>query len=463
MQESLLLAPSTAIACPRCENKFSLQQGFAKQALESLAASSAKGIEELKASERSAAARRTQELVAAQEQVARGASERFQRQLAQQAESHAVAIKALQERFSLSQAQISQIEAREAAIAAREQSFKREVQKAASQAAAQMVSGERSAFEARLQEKEVQIADLRAAELSLRDDKLRVEDRAAALELEVARKLDAGRGEIEARTRAQEQERAALREAEYQKTIADMRAKLNEAQRKAEQGSQQLQGEVLELAIEEGLRRAFPLDQIDEVKKGFRGGDVVQCVATRSGQIAGKLLWETKRAKDWSPQWIVKLKEDMRHCGAEIGILVTTPTAVPKEWSIGQTFGLVEDVWVSTWSQALQLAEVLRSGILDCHRQRVATAGKGEKLEAVYDYLTSTHFAHKLRAVFDAFEKMREELESEKHQAMQRWARRDKQIQSGVSCLLGIGGEIQGLAQQELPELELAPLKLVAQ
>jgi hypothetical protein len=137
------------------------------------------------------------------------------------------------------------------------------------------------------------------------------------------------------------------------------------------------------------------------------------------------------------------------------------PTAVPKDWKSAQTFGLHEGVWVTTWSAALNLGEVLRNGVLDCHKQRLISAGKGEKLEAVYDYLTSAHFAQKLRAVYDTFEKMREDLEAEKHQSLQRWARRDKQLQSGLSCLLGIGGEIQGLAQQELPELELTPLKLV--
>jgi hypothetical protein len=475
MHDSLLLSRTTAVVCPRCEFTFSVEQGFAKQALDSIASQSALGIAELKAQERSLAERQVQELLSAQEHNTRHATEHYKRELARQAQEHAAALKeakisvdaalqtrlqALQGKLAQQQNELQTMQEREQAITAREQAIKREVQEAASRATAELVAGERSAFEQRLREKEAQVAELRAAEISLRNDKARIEDRAAALELEVARQLDAGRSEIEARTRAQEQERAALREAEYHKTIADMRVKLNEAQLKAEQGSQQLQGEVLELAMEEGLRRAFPPDQIEEVKKGFRGGDVIQRVATRSGQIAGNLLWEAKRAKEFSPQWIAKLKDDMRQCGAEVGVLVTMPTAVPKEWKHTQTFGLHEGVWVTTWSAALHLGEVLRCGVLDCHKQRLISAGKGEKLEAVYDYLTSPHFAQKLRAVYDTFEKMREDLEAEKHQSLQRWARRDKQLQSGLNCLLGIGGEIQGLAQQELPELELTPLKL---
>ncbi len=234
-----------------------------------------------------------------------------------------------------------------------------------------------------------------------------------------------------------------------------MRSQLVEAQRKADQGSQQLQGEVLELAIEEGLRRAFPLDTIEEVKKGQRGGDVLQHVITRTGQIAGTILWETKRAKDWSLQWIPKLKEDMRQCGAAVGILVTTPTATPKDWPQSALFALHEEIWVTQPSCAVGMAEALRLGLIDLHRQRAVSAGKGEKMEALYDYLTSPQFAQKLKAVYETFKRMREELESERSLTIQRWARREKQLQAGVTQLLGIGGEIQGLAQQEMPMLEL--------
>jgi len=167
------------------------------------------------------------------------------------------------------------------------------------------------------------------------------------------------------------------------------------------------------------------------------------------------MLWEAKRAKDWSGQWLGKLKEDMRACEAEVGVLVITGTALPKDWEAGQLFGLMEEVWVTTWSAALQLAVVLRAGLLDLHKQRLVSAGKGEKMEAVYDYLTSSQFAHKLKAVYAAFHRMRQELEAEKSSTMQRWARREKQLQSGVAELVGVAGDIQGLSQQDLPLLEI--------
>jgi hypothetical protein len=306
-----------------------------------------------------------------------------------------------------------------------------------------------------LAEKDRQMATLREEQLQLRKERERLKDEKAALALEVQKQVDQQLQRRESIVRAQETERYQLEKAELQKKLDDAGEQLAAAQRKMEQGSQQLQGEVLELVIEEGLRRAFPLDAIEEVKKGQRGGDVVQRVITRSGQVAGTILWETKRAKEWAPQWIPKLKEDMRASGAAVGILVTMPAALPKDWPAGAYFAAYEDVWITQSSTAFGVAELLRLGLLDLHRQRAISAGKGEKMEALYDYLTSPQFAQKLKAVYEVFKKMREELESEKNVTMQRWARREKQLQAGVAQLLGIGGEIQGLAQQELPLLEL--------
>ena len=468
--DSLLLAPNTRVTCPECEHEFSLEQGFAKQALESIAAASAHSMEGVRERERLAADKRAQQLANEHAKAAQRQAEDGQQLLKGQTDRHAKAmvdlrtvteqaftpqLVALTLQLTESQAKITAMDQREVTLVAREKSLETRVAELAATRAAALVAGERQEYQNQLMARDQQLADSRAAEVALRKDKAAVEDRAAALEVEVARKLDAGRAEIEAKVRSQEQERSTLREAEYQKTIEDMRGKLTEAQQKADQGSQQLQGEVLELAIEEGLKRAFPLDTIEEVKKGARGGDIIHRVTSRSGQSAGVILWETKRAQVWSPAWIAKLKEDMRACGAEMGVLVTMTNATPKEWASSQPFGLHEEVWVCTWGPALQLAEVLRAGLLDVHKQRLVSAGKGEKMDAVYAYVTSAQFAQKLQAVYGAFKKMKEELESEKSVTAQRWARREKQLQSGAMQLLGIGGDIQGIAQIEGPALEL--------
>jgi hypothetical protein len=338
---------------------------------------------------------------------------------------------------------------------AREQGLETRIAQEAQARAQQLFASDRQELEQQLAQKSHLISELRSAELSLRRDKSALEDRAAGLEIEVARKLDSGRAELETRVRAQERERAEFERADLQKRLDDVNTQLAEAQRKTHQGSQQLQGEVLELTLQSGLERAFPLDTIDEVKKGARGGDVIQRVMTRNGQAAGILLWEAKRARDWSAQWVTKLKEDMRGCAADVAVLVITGTALPKDWEAGQLFGLHEDIWITSWTTALQLAAVLRSGLVDLHKQRLVSTGKGEKMEAVYDYLTSSQFAHKLKAIYGTFYRMRQELEAEKSQTLQRWARREKQLQTGIAELVGVAGDIQGLAQQDLPLLEM--------
>jgi len=468
----LLLRPDTTVTCPKCADEFSLDQGFAKKALEQLAETSAQAIAAVRDSERTQVEKRAQQLAIERARAAHDEAAGLKKLLKEQSEAHAKAlaevrslaeksvaprIEELQNALSQSDSQLKVLRGREDALAVREKDLESRVGAAAVAKAAEMMAAERQSFEEQLAAKNAQVVTLRDEQLQLRREREQLKDERAAMELTVQKKADELVQQREIIVRTQEQERSSLKEAELQKTIADMRAQLVEAQRKADQGSQQMQGEVLELAIEESLRRAFPLDTIEEVKKGQRGGDVLQHVMTRTGQTAGTILWETKRAKDWSLQWIPKLKEDMRGCGAAVGILVTMPGAVPREWDAAAYFALHEEVWVTQPSCVIGIAEALRAGLIDLHRQRAVSAGKGEKMEALYDYLTSPQFAQKLRAVYETFTRMREELESEKNVTTQRWARREKQLQAGMTQLLGIGGEIQGIAQEELPMLEMEP------
>jgi hypothetical protein len=405
MNTTLVLQPDARVTCPKCEHEFSLEAGFARNALEGIEAASEDALAQLREVERAAADKRAQQREKQQQEAQARALEEVRRQTAEQAaQASRLELDGLRKQNATAQEQLNQ---------------------------------------------------LRAEQLQLRDERQKLKDEKESLQLEVRKQVDAQLAQRESLVRAQEQERSVLDKAELQKTIDDMKAQMADMQRKAEQGSQQLQGEVLELALEEGLRRAFPLDVIEEVKKGQRGGDVIHRVQSRSGAAAGILLWETKRAAVWNQQWLSKLKEDMRGCGADAGVLVTTASALPRDWEANTQFGLCDDCWVVTWPMAVQLGEALRAGLLDVHKQRVASAGKGEKMEALYDYVTSPQFAQKLKAVMDSFQRMREELEAEKNQTLQRWARREKQLEAGKAALLGVGGEIQGLAQHDLPQLEL--------
>jgi hypothetical protein len=468
--QSLLLQAQTRITCPKCDHTFGLEQGFARAALERYEHSTQGTLQALRASERAEADKRAQQLASQQAGALRDENVELRRILKEQGEKHAQALKevttlaqqtvapqlhALRTELAARQSRIDEFTQREAALAAREKEIELRIAEGTQRRAQALLAEERAQFQSQLADKDQQLLQLRARELQLLKDKQSLNDRAGELEIEVARKLDAGRMDIESRVRAQERERAEFEKAELQKRLADVNEQLAEAQRKGTQGSQQLQGEVLELTLQQDLEACFPLDSIEEVRKGARGGDVIQRVMTRGGQLAGVLLWEAKRAKDWSPQWVAKLKEDMRAGGADIGILVSVGSCFPKVWQTGALFDLHEDVWVTSWSTAVQLATVLRCNLLEVHKQRMVSAGKGEKMEAVYDYLTSSQFAQKLKAIYGAFHRMRQELEAEKSQTLQRWARREKQLQSGVAELMGIAGDIQGLAQQDLPLLEI--------
>jgi hypothetical protein len=468
--QKLLLPEDTSITCPKCKNTFGLEQGFARAALEQLERSTEGALEAVRRAERAESDKRAQQLATQQANHLREENAELKRLLKEQGEKHAQALKevtqiaqqsaapqlqALRAELTARQARIDEFTRRESDLTERERGLEARVTEAAQKRAETLVANERVLFESRLAEREQQLADVRSRELQLLKDKQALQDRASELDIEVARKLDTSRVELESRIRAQERERSELESAELRKRLTDMQEQLAEAQRKGAQGSQQLQGEVLELTLQEDLEAAFALDSIEEVRKGARGGDVLQRVMTRSGQLAGVLLWEAKRAKDWSPQWVTKLKEDMRAAGADVGILVSVGPCYPKGWEEGMLFDLHEDIWVTSWSTAVQLATALRSGLLEVCKQRVASAGKGEKMEAVYDYLTSSQFSQKLKAIYGAFHRMRQELEAEKSQTLQRWARREKQLQSGVAELVGVAGDIQGLAQQDLPLLEM--------
>lgn len=449
---TMILARDATLTCPHCDRTFALSEGFARQALEHLEQQSDDALARVREEERAAADKRSQQLAmerqksfdAALADARRAAEQRFAPQLAD-----------LQREANEAKLQLDAIAQREAAMAQREAALEARVNEAAKAKLAELQSTERRAHADALAEEHARVQALQQEQVTLREDKRRLQAEKDAMQLEVQRQVDAKLSEHLNTARLQEQEKSRLDKAEMQKRIDDATAQVMEMKRKLEQGSQQMQGEILELDLEGALKLAFPLDVIEEVRKGVRGGDLLQRVMTRTGQEAGTILWETKRAKDWSPQWCAKLKEDMRNCGAAVGILVTSPGALPRTWPSDCLFGIHEEIWVTHGITATSVAEALREGIIEVHRQRLAAAGKGEKMEALYDYLTSPQFGQKLRAVYETFQKMREDLESERNTMTQRWARREKHLQAGMQQLLGIGGEIQGLAQQELPALEM--------
>ncbi|MET0507362.1 MAG: DUF2130 domain-containing protein [Burkholderiaceae bacterium] len=276
------------------------------------------------------------------------------------------------------------------------------------------------------------------------DDKLREAD--VVIEKRIAEGLAAARQQA----RHDVERDLKLRVTEREETIASLQKKLEEMQRKLEAGSQQLQGEVLEIELEAQLRHRFPLDRIDPVAKGERGGDALQRVVGPHGQDCGAILWESKRTLRWNDAWLDKLKQDQRDARAEVAVIVSQ--ALPKGV---EHFDLVDGVWVVEPRVAMAIATSLRHSLVDLAGARLATSGQHGKMELVYRYLTGPHFRQRVQAIVEAFTTMQDDLQRERRLFTKHWARREAQIDRVLQSTLGMYGDLQGIAGgSELFELD---------
>jgi hypothetical protein len=294
-------------------------------------------------------------------------------------------------------------------------------------------------------EKEQGLEHARKVELELRARQRELEDKDKAREIEVARTLDSERAKIQENARKMAEEQHRLKDAEREKKLQDAIRVNEELKRKLEQGSQQTQGEVLELDLEESIRRAFPLDQVAPVPKGISGADILQNIFNNRGAICGTLIWEIKRTKNWSDTWLAKLKEDQRQAKADLAILVSE--ALPEDCD---HFQEIRGVWVTNPRCAINLAGALRLVMVQVAQAKSAAVGKNEKMEFLYRYLSGPDFRHKIEAIVEAFNEMEADLREERRVAERRWAKREKQIQKVISNTSGMYGDLQGLIGSSL-------------
>lgn len=289
-------------------------------------------------------------------------------------------------------------------------------------------------------------------ELELRRQKRELEEREKNLELETARKMDEERKKIEENVLKAEDERRKMQDKEKDMQIENLKHMLEEANRKASGVSQQVQGEVLEVDLEETLVRSFPTDTIEPVAKGVAGGDIVQTVKNSMGKTAGAILWETKRAK-WSPSWLSKLRDDTRKVSATSSILVTED--LPKDL---ESFGFVDGVLVTSYRYALALAVIVRRGIMQTAAAKAAAAAKDESLEMVYQYLQSDSFRHRIEGYIDGIHEMKIDLDSERRSMERIWKKREMQITKSEMSIAKLYGELQGIMGASLPEIKTLTL-----
>jgi len=284
-----------------------------------------------------------------------------------------------------------------------------------------------------------------------------LKQREEELELSVQRKLQEQRNELSEQIRKQEAERFNLKDTEYQlkqkeleKQLEDQKKLVDEMKRKAEQGSMQLQGEVQELILEELLRDNFPFDLIGEVGKGVRGADCIQTVRNKFGLECGRIIYESKRTKDFGGDWIDKLKKDMRAIGVDVAVIVSQ--CYPKGMDC---FGEKDGVWICSFEEVKAVAYILRDGIIKLANLAKAQDNKGDKMHLLYDYLISNEFSEQWKAIREGYMSMRISIQKERDAMEKMWKAREKQLEKVLLNAAHIKGSIEGIAGSDMIHLEL--------
>jgi len=314
-------------------------------------------------------------------------------------------------------------------------------------------SAKTALLEEQLKNKEEKLAQATKNEIELRKEKIKLNEEKQAFELEKMRQLEKAKKTIveEANKKATEEQQYVI--AQLKKQLTDATKAKDDLARKLEQGSQQTQGEVLELELEEILKAEFPQDEIVPVPKGVKGADVIHKIIDRSGRLCGQIIWESKKTKAWSEGWIQKLKDDQRAIKADLAVIVSIvlPTEV-------KGFSLRDGVFVCDVKLAVNLASLLRYDLLKVSEANRALTGKEEKRDVVYAYVNSVDFKQRIQTIAEAFIEMKNDIDKEKRSYQAIWAKREKQVQRVIDNTFGIYGDLKGLtggAIQEIKMLEL--------
>ncbi len=300
-----------------------------------------------------------------------------------------------------------------------------------------------------LKQRDAKLAEAQKQQAELIRKQRELDDAKREMDLTIEKQVQESLTAVRDKAKLEAEEALKMRVAEKEETISAMQRQIEDLKRKAEQGSQQLQGEVLELELESLLRSKFPLDSIEPVAKGELGADVLQRVLGVSGQACGTILWESKRTKNWSDGWLAKLRDDQRSAGAELALLVSN--ALPK----GVTaFDHIDGIWVAEPRCAIPVAIALRQSLIEIAKVRQAGEGQQTKMELVYEYLTGPRFRHRIEAIVEKFTEMQLDLDRERKTMTRLWAKRQTQIDGVIGSTVGMYGDLQGIAGKALQEIE---------
>jgi len=384
----------------------------------------------------------------------------FQEQLAQkdvEVARQTDALRKEQQELALARQQVEE-QVKHRLEAERVQLVATEAKKAKEAVSAELHANAAEAAELRrlLEANNAKLAEAQQAQAELMRRQRALDEEKRELDLTVEKRVQASIVDIRAKAKKDADEAARLRVLEKDQTIESMARTIEELKRKAEQGSQQSQGEVLELELEELLRGRFPTDIIEPVGKGELGADVVQQVNASVGQAAGIILWELKRTKAWSDGWLAKLRDDQRRCGADVALIISQ--ALPKHV---EHFDLIDGVWVAHPRCAIPVAIALRQTLIEVNSLRLVQHGQQTKMEEVYHYLTGMKFRQRVEAVVEKFNDMREDLDKERKFMGRQWAKRETQIFSVIESTVGLVGDLQAIAGKAMPEIPSLDMPLL--
>jgi hypothetical protein len=307
-----------------------------------------------------------------------------------------------------------------------------------------------------LKERDVKLAEAQKSQADVLRKQRELDDARRELDLTIEKNVQASLAAERDKARQEAEEALKLRMAEKDQQMEGMRRQIEDLKRRAEQGSQQLQGEVQELELESLLRTRFPRDLIEPVPKGEFGGDVLHRVINAQNRICGTILWESKRTKNWSEGWLAKLRDDQRTAKAEIALLISS--ALPKDVT---AFDLIDGVWVAETRCALPVAMALRQSLIELATARDAGEGQKTKVELVYQYLTGPGFRHRIEAIVEKVTDLQSDLERERKTMTRMWAKREAQIRVIIESTVGMYGDLQGIAGRSLQEIEGLDLKML--
>lgn len=307
-----------------------------------------------------------------------------------------------------------------------------------------------------LQERDAKLADAQNAQAELIRKQRELDDAKREFELTVEQKVQESLGSVRNKAKTEAEEGFKLKVAERDEQINSLQRQIEDLMRKAEQGSQQLQGEVQELALESILRAKFPGDDVEPVAKGEFGGDVLHRIIGPQGTCCGSILWESKRTKNWSESWLSKLREDQRAAKADMAIIVTR---VLPDYI--QTFGFVDGVWITEFRCLVPVVIAVRHTLIEVASARQSSEGQQTKMQMMYQYLIGPRFRHRVEAIVDKFTDMQDDLNRERKMMTRSWAKREEQIRGVIESTAGMYGDLQGIAGRHLQEIEGLDLPLL--